>query len=167
VSVDRVPYGVQLPWPTAANGQGSALSRVATEAFGCLASSWSALAPTPGTARFAQVGDLDFDGAVDTDDIRRFAQVLADPLAYQAVFGRWAAMLADVDGDEDVDFDDIDDFMALLGGAMRGAAVRANVEPEGAQSHAPTRTRCRHLLPCERRRFTERAAVGWAIPDIP
>jgi len=129
VLVDQVRYDDGAPWPLHADGFGGSLNRAAVDAFGNVASSWSALAPTPGIVRYAQPGDLNFDGDTDVDDIHRFALVLADPLAYRTAYGVPATMVGDVDGDGDVDFDDIDDFVVLLVGGVPAAAPQAATGP--------------------------------------
>jgi hypothetical protein len=129
--VDWVTYDGQPPWPSAANGRGGSLQRAAAAAPGLDAASWSALAPTPGTVRFAEIGDLDFSGVVDDADIHRFARLVADPTAYQATHGVPATMVADVDGDGNVDFDDIDDFVDLVHRAAADAAARSASQPSG------------------------------------
>jgi hypothetical protein len=136
VLVDRVHYDEQPPWPTQADGAGRALSRASEKAFGSFATSWSALEPTPGTVRFAETGDVAFDGETDGNDVVGFARVLADPAVHQLAYGVPATLVADVDGDGDVDFDDIDDFVALLAGNAASAAVQAGAEPDRVSRRA-------------------------------
>lgn len=70
VVIDAVTYSDSAPWPTAADGDGPALTRVGPTAEGTLPSSWIAELPTPGTADFipALAGDYDRNGVVEQHD---------------------------------------------------------------------------------------------------
>ena len=69
VQVDEVVYDDQSPWPTAADGRGSSLHRVTTNAIGNLASSWVAAVATPGSLQFTRLGDFDGNQQVDAADV--------------------------------------------------------------------------------------------------
>ncbi|MFV1967440.1 MAG: calcium-binding protein [Pirellulaceae bacterium] len=60
------------------------------------------------------IGDMDFDGDVDFDDIDDFTTGLGDPSGYFGTWGIGAYVHGDIDGDGRLDFDDIDPFVALL-----------------------------------------------------
>ena len=49
IRVDHVKYGSSSPWPETPNGQGDALQRVSTTAFGNDPASWTGGAATPGS----------------------------------------------------------------------------------------------------------------------
>lgn len=59
VSVDRVVYSDEVPWPKEADGMGRSLQRIYFEGPGSDARAWVALAPSPGTLPPAR---LDSDG---------------------------------------------------------------------------------------------------------
>jgi hypothetical protein len=66
-----------------------------------------------------ELGDLDCDGAVDTNDIPHFVQALVDEDGYVAdhdgsPFGPCDRMLADINEDTRVDAEDIQGFVLLL-----------------------------------------------------
>jgi hypothetical protein len=124
VVVDQVQYARQAPWPAAAAALGRGLSRAAVTAPGHVATSWSALPPTPGVTHFAVAGDLNFDGHVNVADVGYFAEVVAEPAAYRAAYGLPATLTADLDQDGDIDFDDIDDFVTRVGGGTAETATR-------------------------------------------
>ena len=63
---DEITYDVVTPWPEA-NGSGLALTRVSSAAFGRLASSWKAAAPSPGAHEVD--GDINGDGQINAEDI--------------------------------------------------------------------------------------------------
>jgi hypothetical protein len=69
-----------------------------------------------------QVGDMDFDGDVDFDDIDDFVLGLNDPAAYEALYGVPPATNGDMDGDGDQDFDDIAGFVAALASGQQSAS---------------------------------------------
>jgi hypothetical protein len=115
ILVDQVDYDDLSPWPVEADGQGAALSRTAVTAFGGFASSWTAIAPTPGSVQtIAATGDMNLDGKVDGHDVAGFVMALNDPEDYQATYGVAATATGDIDGDGNVDFDDIAGFVALV-----------------------------------------------------
>ena len=60
------------------------------------------------------VGDMDFDGDVDFDDISGFVLGLSDPVVYENIYGQPPSFHGDMDGDGDHDFDDIDELVAIL-----------------------------------------------------
>ncbi|MFV2066251.1 MAG: choice-of-anchor Q domain-containing protein [Pirellulales bacterium] len=60
------------------------------------------------------LGDMDFDGDVDYDDIAAFVVGLNDPAAYVERYGARPSFNGDIDIDGDQDYDDIDGFVALL-----------------------------------------------------
>ena len=65
-------YDNLVPWPTGAAGLGQSLTRAMDVAsWGSLPGSWTAAAPSPGTAGFAlvQPGDSNMDGRFDQQDI--------------------------------------------------------------------------------------------------
>ncbi len=67
---DEVLYDDLAPWPTAADGTGTSLHRIAATAYGNYAVSWQSAVATPGVVDFgARPGDLNHDGSVDGDDI--------------------------------------------------------------------------------------------------
>lgn len=60
------------------------------------------------------LGDMDFDGDRDFDDIDDFILGLQFPGAYEAQYGVPPSVHGDADMDGDQDFDDIDEFVVLL-----------------------------------------------------
>jgi hypothetical protein len=68
-------------------------------------------------------GDMNFDGAVDMDDIDDFVLGLNDPAAYEAQYGAPPSANGDIDGDGDQDFDDIDKFVGLLNSGFTSSDV--------------------------------------------
>ena len=63
---DQVSYATTSPWPDA-DGTGLSLVRVSPFAFGCFASSWQPVTPSPG--RHDLDGDLNGDGQLNAQDI--------------------------------------------------------------------------------------------------
>jgi autotransporter-associated beta strand protein len=74
------------------------------------------------------LGDMDFDGNVDSDDTDDFVLGLRDAAAYQALYGVGPQFGGDLDMDGDLDFDDIDDLVVLLQGQPL-ASSHAVAEP--------------------------------------
>jgi hypothetical protein len=68
----------------------------------------------------ARLGDMDFDGDLDFDDVDDFALGLMDALRYEALYGVVPSSHGDMDGDGDLDFDDIPGFVDRLGAATTG-----------------------------------------------
>ena len=90
--VDEVLYDDASPWPTAADGEGSSLTRAVQNLYGNDAASWTAADPTPGTASFNELSaDFNDDGLVDGFDL----------LAWQRGFGASPANKADGDANAD------------------------------------------------------------------
>lgn len=77
------------------------------------------------------LGDMDFNGDLDLDDIDDFVLGLSSAAAYQALYGVAPDTNGDTDGDGDLDFDDITGFTALLAGGIYGpsATTDPNVVP--------------------------------------
>jgi len=71
-------------------------------------------------------GDMDFNGAVDFDDINPFVLGLNDAVLYESEFGLPPAVNGDTDGNGSFDFDDIAGFVDILGS---GGAVSTVPEP--------------------------------------
>ncbi len=69
--VDRVIFDDDAPWPTDADGGGYALSRLASDLYGDLATNWEAALPSPGEygSTPTQPGDTNGDGNVDLIDL--------------------------------------------------------------------------------------------------
>ncbi|MCC6235859.1 MAG: lamin tail domain-containing protein, partial [Verrucomicrobiales bacterium] len=65
VIVDEITYADRGIWPTAADGEGSSLTRTDTTRSGRDPRSWSATPPSPGTAPAVTDPDLDDDGLPD------------------------------------------------------------------------------------------------------
>lgn len=57
VTVDTINFERQYPWPSAANGSGSSLQRLATHEFGNDPKNWRASVPSPGRPNFARAID--------------------------------------------------------------------------------------------------------------
>ncbi|MCA9265100.1 MAG: lamin tail domain-containing protein, partial [Planctomycetales bacterium] len=120
ITADAVSYDDLAPWPVAADGEGSSLTRTAPSAFGFVASGWTAQTPSPGAVSFGQIGgEVTGDGAVSVGDIDVLLDMVrrGDALAY-----------ADVNGDLVVDSDDVrsllsQSFETLLGDANLDGAV--------------------------------------------
>jgi hypothetical protein len=78
--VDEVVYDDVAPWPTAADGTGASLQRVAADSHGNLATSWFAATPSPGVPSFGTPpGDFNGDGVLDDTDIDLLFQQLRSP----------------------------------------------------------------------------------------
>ncbi len=146
ILVDRARYEANAPWPTAANGFGPSLSRRAMDAFGTVATSWLAQAPSPGSVSFVRSGDLNGDGQLDADDLESFALALRDAKRYEALFGRSPVPGGDVDSDGDLDFDDIDELVSLIASSVSeqlsstigaGDEARGLAYADGDPGHAP------------------------------
>ncbi|MFV2070189.1 MAG: PEP-CTERM sorting domain-containing protein [Pirellulales bacterium] len=92
-----------------------------------------ALHPTgphvPGTLTVVRgiLGDMDFDGDADFDDIDVFVRGLTDPDGYEAAFGVPSFVKGDIDQDGDHDFDDISGFVQILTNRADAGAVTASV----------------------------------------
>jgi hypothetical protein len=69
------------------------------------------------------MGDMDFDGDTDFDDITLFTLGLNDPAQYEALHGVSPVVQGDLDADGDQDFDDISELALMLGGGAAGAAA--------------------------------------------
>ncbi|MFV2068554.1 MAG: PEP-CTERM sorting domain-containing protein [Pirellulales bacterium] len=78
------------------------------------------------------VGDVDFNGKVDFDDISSFATGLSDPVAYTSQFGVSPLLRGDTNADQQFDFDDIADFVQILSGNGTVAATSTVPEPATA-----------------------------------
>jgi len=63
-----------------------------------------------------QIGDMDFDGDIDYDDIVALVLGLTDLDAYEVLYRALPNANGDTDGDGDQDFDDISRFVELLDG---------------------------------------------------
>ena len=124
---DELVYDDLAPWASDADGMGKSLTRVAGHAWGNAATSWTAEAPTPGTATLTPLGDMDLSGSVEEDDIRKFVLGLNDATLYQLEFNVPATLNGDLDQDGDLDFDDIDELVAILEAAA-AVDVQAHVE---------------------------------------
>ena len=146
VLVDQVVYYDVAPWPAAANGMGASLQRRTTSAFGDFAVSWRAQSPTPGLTTFVQLGDLDWDGAVDADDVDDFVLGLSNPAAYERRHTVAATVAGDIDLDGDLDLDDIDDFVALLAAGGAGAATAGPLEFTSVSARGLSSTAARGAL---------------------
>lgn len=68
---DELLYDDLPPWPTAADGQGQSLHRVAADRPGHLQTNWVGAVPSPGIVDYDAplVGDLSGDGLVDLVDV--------------------------------------------------------------------------------------------------
>lgn len=72
---DQITYDDQAPWPTAADGGGSSLTRTLPAAWGVLATSWTATIPSPGQAGSGNLpGDFNGDRVVEFADIQLLCQ---------------------------------------------------------------------------------------------
>jgi hypothetical protein len=71
ITADEVIYDDESPWPTAADGTGPSLQRIAPSYYGNAAATWSARPATPGTASYTGglTHDLNGDGAVNAKDV--------------------------------------------------------------------------------------------------
>jgi hypothetical protein len=69
VTVDRVVYSDQIPWPPAADGLGSSLQRITASDLGIEPLNWFAAAPSPLVFAEAQQTDRDLDGMPDVWEI--------------------------------------------------------------------------------------------------
>jgi len=120
--VDRVQYDDQPPWPTAPDGDGPSLVRIANDAFGDDVANWSVsrqIGGTPGAANAPLPGDTNGDGRVDVDDLN----------AVRNHFGQAGPGIpGDTNGDGRVDIDDLNavrNHFGADGGALEqsGATV--------------------------------------------
>jgi hypothetical protein len=69
------------------------------------------------------LGDMDFDGDLDFDDLDDFVLGLMDALRYEALHGIAASTNGDMDGNSLFDFDDISGFADRLGSDPAAAAA--------------------------------------------
>lgn len=69
VTVDRVAYSDQIPWPIAADGLGSSLQRISATDLGNEPLNWFAAAPTPLAFANGEAIDRDADGIPDVWEI--------------------------------------------------------------------------------------------------
>jgi hypothetical protein len=74
-----------------------------------------------------RAGDLDFNGAIDFDDITPFVLALNDPQQYEEIFGAETSFHGDTDQDGDLDFDDVAGLVQIFGGQL---GVRTPAVPE-------------------------------------
>jgi hypothetical protein len=111
---DEVIYDNIAPWPADAGSGGRSLSRVAANAYGNAAASWTSTDPTPGTFGGDITGDLTDDGRVDAQDVEWLHQAgvagnLAGDLTGNGVVDQddLVFLVVDVMGTQigDVDFD--------------------------------------------------------------
>lgn len=72
---DGTLYDDRSPWPTAADGEGSSLTRVAGGVLGYDPGSWVAVSPSPGSVDVPNA-DFDADGDIDNVDIDRLCQAI-------------------------------------------------------------------------------------------
>lgn len=126
--VDRVTYDDRPPWPTEPDGTGASLTRVAVNAFGNFASSWTAEVPTPGSTAFVLTGDVNNDGQINGLDIDPFLHVLLSS-SYQAA--------ADMNQDGVVNGLDIGFFVAAV--LEQGPAGRVSTATAGPAVPAGSR----------------------------
>lgn len=64
------------------------------------------------------LGDMNGDGAINSDDVNPFTLALADPNAYVALYGLNPVVTGDADGSGLFNSDDINPFVALLTGGQ-------------------------------------------------
>ena len=75
------------------------------------------------------IGDMDFDGNIDFDDISGFMLALTNESEYFGIYGVRAEIHGDTDRSGFHDFDDIDGFAAIMSNDAPDSALRAVPEP--------------------------------------
>ena len=82
---------------------------------------------------------MDFDGAVDFDDVDDFVLGLNDPVTYEQTYAALPSLHGDLDADGDLDFDDIAGFASLLAGPAGTAqfATASSPAPRPRVAAAP------------------------------
>ncbi|MFV2070156.1 MAG: PEP-CTERM sorting domain-containing protein [Pirellulales bacterium] len=78
------------------------------------------------------LGDMDYDGDKDFDDIDDFVLGLNFPAAYEGLYGLPPSARGDTDQDGDVDFDDIAGFVAILNAGLVSGGTQNVPEPATA-----------------------------------
>ncbi|MFT6179482.1 MAG: hypothetical protein ACJAQT_003612 [Akkermansiaceae bacterium] len=68
IRLDRVNYGTDAPWTSAADGTGLALSKISAHNYGNDATNWTALSPSPGSATTGTTYESWASGLSETDD---------------------------------------------------------------------------------------------------
>ncbi len=124
---DQIRYDDEPPWPTAADGLGSSLSRTLPAELGREASSWTGEAPTPGYVVGSVIpGDFNHDSIVDASDVNLLTAAIRDDTPGYDLTGDGQVNLADHDymireildttyGDADLDqFFDSSDFVLVF-----------------------------------------------------
>ncbi|MGB7328828.1 MAG: lamin tail domain-containing protein, partial [Rubripirellula sp.] len=71
ILIDEVVYDDLVPWPTAADGDGVSLHRIAATAYGNSPQSWQAAIPTPGTATLSIAAPVIVEMIRDQGDVSR------------------------------------------------------------------------------------------------
>ena len=112
---DEVTYDDRAPWPTAADGDGPSLQRIAPVFYGNDVTSWGAETPTPGVVHFSGNvdGDYNNDGRTDAADIDILATAARKPTA---------AVYMDLDGSFSVTQGDVTAYLRTIVGSRFGDA---------------------------------------------
>lgn len=113
------------PLPT--EGQFSASTTLDDDALrtALQAAVWDVVRENPATGL---LGDMEWDGDVDFDDLEPFALALRSETEFEARFDVPASVRGDFDGDGDIDFDDVQGMAESLSSAN---SVQAVPEPAG------------------------------------
>lgn len=68
IRIDRVNYGTDAPWTSAADGTGLSLSKISSHNYGNDATNWTDLSPSPGTATTGTTYESWANGLSEMDD---------------------------------------------------------------------------------------------------
>jgi arylsulfatase A-like enzyme len=77
----------------------------------------------------ALIGDMNWNGIIDFDDISPFTLSLFQPEVYESMYGYPPSIKGDSDGDGDLDFDDISGMVVLLSTNLQFVEAQSVPEP--------------------------------------
>jgi hypothetical protein len=125
VTIDRVAYTDQLPWPLEADGAGSSLQRIRASDFGNDPLNWTAAAPSPLAFTNGDPTDRDADGIPDIWEIAHGMDMYDASDALKDFDGDGLSNLAEYQTGGDP-FDPTDGFAAMIAGAPVAPALEFN-----------------------------------------
>lgn len=125
VTVDRVHYADQIPWPTAADGTGPALHRIQASEIGNDPLNWTAGAPSPLVFANGEATDRDADGIPDIWEVAHGLDMFDNSDASQDFDADGVSNLAEFLAGTDP-FDAKDGFLAELTGTPNAPTLEFN-----------------------------------------